>query len=188
MPEMRKITLTSYGDAKVEEPDSFETLDAADNYHLRQPSGGYRAGFARDRRFVYFFDESTSTKHAVRLKACKNPGAFVGPQRRIRARRSERLLREQSHQGRRSETWRLLSRSFSRDVKRAYYGVEPLAEVDLASFDVVEDPRGDEPFESLWARDLHGYFERGVRRSEVEWLQARDEARRRAQRVANRQK
>lgn len=64
-----QIIYTPYGDAKVAHPDTFEVLDDGGNPN-------YPQGYGKDEEFVYFFTSSTDTRHAVRLKACKNPSSF----------------------------------------------------------------------------------------------------------------
>lgn len=64
-----QVIYTPYGDAKVSHPESFEVLDDG-----MSPTGP--RGYARDSEFVYFFTCSTDTRHAVRLKSCKDPSAF----------------------------------------------------------------------------------------------------------------
>lgn len=67
-----QVIYTPYGNAKVAHPESFEALDAGGI-----PEGGfYRQSYGRDAEFVYFFTGSTDTRHAVRLKACKDPKTF----------------------------------------------------------------------------------------------------------------
>lgn len=65
-----QIIYTPYGDAKIAHPETFEILD--DGIGMYGPEG-----YGRDAEFVYFFTYSTETRHAVRLKTCKNPAAFT---------------------------------------------------------------------------------------------------------------
>ena len=64
---------TPYGDAKVAHPASFEALDDGGI----PPEAHFHQSYGRDEEFVYFFDAFTSTRHAVRLRSCKDPKAFV---------------------------------------------------------------------------------------------------------------
>ncbi len=66
-----QVIYTTYGDAKIVHPSTFEALDDGEQYE-----GRYRYSYGRDEEFVYFFTGSTETRHAVKLKACQNPGAF----------------------------------------------------------------------------------------------------------------
>lgn len=65
-----QVIYTPYGDAKIAHPETFETLDNGIGMHGPE-------GYGRDAEFVYFFTYSTETRHAVRLKTCKNPSAFT---------------------------------------------------------------------------------------------------------------
>lgn len=65
-----QVIYTPYGDAKIAHPESFEVLDDG--------MGMYGAeGYGRDTEFLYHFTYFTETRHAVRLRACKNPASFV---------------------------------------------------------------------------------------------------------------
>ncbi len=65
-----QVIYTPYGNAKIAHPETFETLDNGIGMHGPE-------GYGRDAEFVYFFTYSTETRHAVRLKTCKNPAAFT---------------------------------------------------------------------------------------------------------------
>lgn len=65
-----QVIYTPYGNAKIARPETFETLDNGIGVHGSE-------GYGRDAEFVYFFTYSTETRHAVRLKTCKNPAAFT---------------------------------------------------------------------------------------------------------------
>jgi hypothetical protein len=68
-----QVIYTLYGDAKVAHPASFEALDDGGI----PPEAHFHQSYGRDEEFVYFFDAFTSTRHAVRLRSCKDPKAFV---------------------------------------------------------------------------------------------------------------
>ena len=65
-----QVIYTPYGNAKIARPETFEALDNGIGVHGPE-------GYGRDAEFVYFFTYSTETRHAVRLKTCKNPAAFT---------------------------------------------------------------------------------------------------------------
>ncbi len=79
---------TPYGNAKIAHPESFQVLDDGSV----APGEVFPQSYGRDGEFVYFFSGSTDTGQANRLRACKEPGAFV-----------------------------LLSRNYGRDGQRVYY-------------------------------------------------------------------
>ncbi len=65
-----QVIYTPYGDAKIAHPESFEVMDDG--------MGMFGAeGYGRDTEFLYYFTYSTETRHAVRLRACKNPASFA---------------------------------------------------------------------------------------------------------------
>ena len=68
-----QVIYTLYGDAKVAHPASFEALDDGGI----PPEAHFHQSYGRDEEFVYFFDAFPSTRHAVRLRSCKDPKAFV---------------------------------------------------------------------------------------------------------------
>lgn len=168
-----EIILTSYGDAKVEDPATFEALDDGRNSHLNTAS--YAAGFGRDRAFAYFFDESTSTKHAVRLRSCRDVKSFESLSHGYARDASHVYCESNRIKGADPATWTLLNRQFSRDAKAVFYGIEVVPGADLATFAVVDEPGGRERFDSLWAADKGGYFHRGERKTEADFEAARVE-------------
>ncbi|MGB0901619.1 DKNYY domain-containing protein [Halocynthiibacter sp.] len=64
---------TTYGVAKVSDPQSFEAFLPAGPSMYSSGLHGYQCGYGRDAQHAYYFDESTSTKHASVIRACKNP-------------------------------------------------------------------------------------------------------------------
>ncbi len=174
------VILSSYGDAKVDDPATFEVLDAAEHYWMAQrPGGGYRAGFGRDQRFVYYFDESTSSTAAIRMKACKRPATFVVLDH-LFARDDEHVYRESTRiKGADPRSFRVLNRMYARDARRAYFATDRLDGIDLDSFEVAPDPHTGEPRDSEWARDAGGYLHFRDRATEASYRLACDEAARR---------
>ena len=102
---------TPYGNAKIAHPESFEVLDdgsVAEGEVFPQSYG-------RDARFVYFFTGSTDSGQAVRLRACKDPAAFV-----------------------------VLSRNYGRDGQRVYYRETVVKGADPATFTVTAPHDGQD--------------------------------------------
>ena len=177
LSESPSVILTSYGDAKVADPASFEALDDAHNLVYPGSSAGgsgYRGGYGRDSVAVYFFDEGTSTHHAVRLRGCKDPSRFVALAHG-HGKDDRNVYREAAAiRGADPATWTLPSRMYSRDTRAVFYGTTRIADADPATFQVLDTPgRPGTAFESLWARDARGYFERILRRSEAEYQSVR---------------
>ncbi|WP_156121853.1 DKNYY domain-containing protein [Halocynthiibacter namhaensis] len=64
---------TTYGNAKIADPASFEALLPAGPSRYCNSASGYQCGYGRDANQAYYFDEATSTKHASVIRACKAP-------------------------------------------------------------------------------------------------------------------
>jgi len=95
---------TPYGDAKVAHPERFEVLDSGG-----VPEGAvFPQSYGRDGEFVYFFTGSTDTRHAVRVRACKDPASF-----------------------------RVLTWQYARDDSHVYYQGAVVKKADPASFTVL---------------------------------------------------
>ena len=98
-----QVIYTPYGDAKVAHPETFEVLDSGMGQFGPE-------GYGRDREFVYFFTCSTDTPYAVRLRACKNPGAFT-----------------------------LLPDGYAKDDRHVYHAQTVVKKADVQSFAVLGD-------------------------------------------------
>ncbi len=94
---------TPYGDAKIAHPASFQVLDDGS----AAPGEVFPQSYGRDEEFVYFFSGSTDTGKAARLRACKDPAAFV-----------------------------LLSRNYGKDGQRVYYQEWVVKGADPETFQV----------------------------------------------------
>lgn len=137
----RQVIYTPYGDAKVAHPETFEVLDDGTG-----PFGP--EGYGRDEEFVYFFTWSTETRHAVRLKACKNPAAFSVL--------SDAYTKDDQHvylwrkiiKKAIPATFSMLSGGYACDDKHIFWRDQVL-NADKASFRVLEDDR---------AEDRYAYF------------------------------
>ncbi len=98
-----QVIYTPYGDARIAHPETFEVLD--DGIGQFGPEG-----YGRDVEFVYFFTCSTDTTYAVRLRACKNPGAFM-----------------------------LLPDGYAKDDRHVYHAQVVVKKADVKSFAVLGD-------------------------------------------------
>jgi DKNYY family len=67
--------------------------------------------------------------------------------------------------GAKSDSWGMVNRLYSRDAKNVFYLAHKLADVDLASFDVVPGSEEDDVFDSSLAWDCRGTIHRGSRGS-----------------------
>jgi hypothetical protein len=164
----RRVVLTSHGNAKVADPASFKALDSGDAYVFGdEAKQTYRAGFGRDAQFVYFFDESTSTPHAVRLSGCKDPSRFVplgggyGKDDRSIFREATRIA------GTDPSSFRVLGDGYAADQKSAYYGTARIEGADVRTFEVLPPPvSGARP---SWARDAVRYYQHGKAHTKEEY-------------------
>ncbi len=128
-----QVIYTPYGDAKIAHPATFEALDDSEQYE-----GRYRYSYGRDEEFVYFFTGSTETRHAVKLKSCKNPNTFSVL--------SEKYAKDDMHVYREHvvikkanpKTFVVLSSIYARDDKHVYVA-DRMIEADAKTFSVLQD-------------------------------------------------
>jgi len=162
-----EMVLTSYGNAKVKDPKSFEAFDVYGD--------AYKKGYARDKEHLYFFDEGGGTHHARIVKACKNPLTFK-PLYALSEKKSygKGLRWELFGQCERtvyidaasislceSASWQRMGR-FSKDRKNAFYFTYKLKDVDAESFELIPDAEQTETYNTLeksrWAKDKNNYY------------------------------
>ena len=131
----KDVILTTYGNAKVDVPSSFEVLDDGDQfiYKETQPDG-YRAGYGRDNTYVYFFCESTSTPHASKVRAAKDPQSFRSVGRAYGVDEQNVYLEGRRIKLAEASSWQLLERGYSRDDKHVFYYSRVVDGADVASF------------------------------------------------------
>lgn len=126
-----QVIYTPYGDAKIAHPETFETLDDG--------IGKYGAeGYGRDTEFVYFFTYSTETRHAVRLRACKNPAAFVVLTDGYTKDDERVYLWQTTIKKAIPQSFTILGDGYARDDKHIFWR-DRLLKADRASFKVLED-------------------------------------------------
>ena len=119
-----QVIYTPYGDAKIAHPASFEALDNGISCDKQFPYS-----YGRDEEFVYFFTGSTDTKHAVRLKACKNPKTFSVL--------SDKYAKDERHvyyenwvlKQANPDTFTVLKNHYARDDKHVYIGNRIVEEI-----------------------------------------------------------
>jgi hypothetical protein len=153
------IVLTSYGDAKIADPASFEALDDGAN---ALGSAGYAAGYGRDERQVYWFDESTSSKHATVVKGADAAtfttlgGGYGRDAKHV-------YLEGRRAKGAAAASWRRVGHAFSCDGSAVYFLTERVPSADPETFVAVTDDASSR--DVLWGRDRDGYLERTERRT-----------------------
>ncbi|MFV0472850.1 MAG: DKNYY domain-containing protein [Pikeienuella sp.] len=155
---------TLHGPAKIEHPSSFEVLDDG-----LEHSSGCRSGYARDKEFVYFFDEESETRHATRVRACKDPAAFrrIGPSHFTDGRSV--YWRWSKIPGADPDSFQTLGYSYGRDSNSIWIFNLRLEHIDRESFTLIDDPsdilryRKRELELSGWARDKFGLIYCGDR-------------------------
>lgn len=167
-----EMVLTSYGDAKVKDPKSFEVFNVYGN--------SYKKGYARDKYQLYFFDTGGGTSHARIIKACKNPSTF----------KELYAIKEESDvMGEKYESWEIYGQCertvyidatsislcdasswqkmgrFSKDKKNAFYFTYKLKNADVSSFELIPDPEKTDEYNTLeksrWAKDKNHYYHCG---------------------------
>lgn len=165
------VILTTYGDAKVDDPSTFEVLDDGRNTWGGRRVG-YGGGYGRDAESVYYFTEETSTPHAIRLKACADPKSFESLPC-AHGRDAEHVYSEATRIGGADpRTWRMLNCLHSLDARKVFYGTQRIRGADPATFEVLPDPASDSTERSLWGRDARSYFERHEPRTAEAYLAA----------------
>lgn len=154
----RASIFTPYGDAKVEDPESFEVLDEGDSFIFHDPSRpGYRAGFGRDLQAVYFFDESVDTKHAKRVKGAV-PQSFLSLGMAYGTDGHSVYVEHRRLKGADSATFHRISHWFWADRATVFCGGAALAGVRPSEFEVID--LGGGSWFSQWGRVGDRYFER----------------------------
>lgn len=145
--------LTTYGDAKVKAPESFEV------FKIYKGVGEYARGYARDKFHVYFFDEATSITHATIVKACKAPETFkelfVHDEYVYGICERTVYINGVSISMPQAETWNFLGH-YSKDKKRVYYHTYKVDQADPNSFEVILDPEENEYNSSIKRKRYYG--------------------------------
>lgn len=115
---------TPYGNGKIAHPESFRVLDDGSV----APGEVFPQSYGRDEEFVYFFSGSTDCGHAYRLRACKDPAAFVVLSRNYGRDEGRVYYREITVKGADPATFQVTGPHDGRDKKRLYHAglaVEP---------------------------------------------------------------
>lgn len=161
-----EIILTRYGKAKIEHPKTFKVLDDG-----LMPSpfssqiDGYRCGYAIDKEFAYYFDESTSTEHAVRIRACKNPSKLQSLGFGFAKDEKNVFLEGKKITKAKPDTFKILNRNYTTDGKHIFYHRDVVDNVDMESFEILPTksyPNSPDPIlNSSWAKDKNHYYRLG---------------------------
>ncbi len=161
-----EVILTRYGKAKVENPKTFKVLD---NGLMPSPLSseidGYKCGYAIDNEVAYYFDESTSTQHAIKIKACKNPSELKSLGFGFAKDDKSVFLEGKKITKAKPDTFKILNRNYSTDGKNIFYHREVLDNADLESFEILPTrlyQRSPDPIlNSSWAKDKNNFYEIG---------------------------
>lgn len=160
------IILTRYGKAKVENPKTFKVLDKGLMPSLFSSEiDGYKCGYAIDNQFAYYFDESTSTQHAIKIRACKNPislrslGFGYAKDDKNVYLEGKKVIKAKPN------TFSIINRNYSTDGKNLFYHQRIIEDIDLKTFEILPTqsyPKSpDKIINSPWAKDKNNYFEMG---------------------------
>lgn len=160
---------TNYGPGKIDDPASFEVLDAGlpSLYSDSTSEDGYHCSYARDKDSAYFFCESTSTKHALKIRACKSPetlqsldGPFAKDAKNV-------YLEGRKIPKADAASFELINGLYGRDKNGIWYLDTLMDKADPDSFEILDDPgqvgfgRKETKYGSQWARDKNLTFNRG---------------------------
>ena len=130
-----QIIYTTYDDAKIEHPETFEALDDGDfNF-----SNTYRESYGRDEEFAYFFTEATETAKAVRIKACHNPKAFEVLKNGYAKDDKNVYWEGVKLKKANPDTFVVLDFGYGKDNKYVYIGDRLINEADSATFKVMSE-------------------------------------------------
>lgn len=169
---------TPYGKAKVDDPESFETIDIEgspmQNSKNREPNiqpftRGFYCAYGRDKTAGYFFTENSSTKHAIKLRGCKSPEKLVSLGFGFAKDDAKIYFEGKSFKGPDPATFEVLNAQYRQDKSGIWYGDRHVADIDPATFVLVAAPedlemgRIDTTFSS-WCKDAAGYLGFGHRK------------------------
>lgn len=143
-----QVIYTPYGDAKIAHPASFEALDSGVPQGKRQ----FPYSYGRDEEFVYFFTCSTDTRHAVKLKACRNPRIFSVLSGKYGVDDLHVYYGEVVVKKADPNTFAVLTDGYARDHRHVYIG-NRLLEADANTFTVLREG---------YAADCKQWFFRGT--------------------------
>lgn len=148
-----KTVITSYGNAKVTDPQSFVVLD--DGHQDITDNECVVSGYARDEANGYWFTNSTSSKHAMVIRACKQPASLESLGNGFARDCDHVYLEGVRIPAADPQTWQRINRLYSRDAKHVFYLTRKL-EADPDTFQALESFN---PLESsYWGRDRTNYY------------------------------
>ena len=158
-----KIIVTRYGKAKVEDPPSFSVCDDGQTPSpFSSEIDGYRCGYAVDKQGAYYFDESTSTQHALKIKSCKNPKALTSLKFSYAKDDKNVYMEGRKIQKANPDSFRIINRGYSTDGNHIFFHRYIVEGADLNSFEIlptVSYPQSPDPIlNSVWAKDKTRYF------------------------------
>ncbi|MEN5202925.1 DKNYY domain-containing protein [Stenotrophomonas sp. TWI700] len=148
-----KTVITLYGNAKVTDPQSFVVLD--DGHQDITDNECVISGYARDKANGYWFTNSTSSKHAMVIRACKQPASLESLGNGFARDCDHVYLEGVRIPAADPQTWQRINRLYSRDAKHVFYLTRKL-EADPDTFQALES---FDPLESsYWGRDRTNYY------------------------------
>lgn len=159
--------LTAYGNAKAENPATFKVLDdGLTPSQFASQNNGYKCSYAVDSQFAYYFDTATDTRHATRIKACKNPQTLESLGFAYAKDDKNVYFAGKKINKANPKTFSLINRHYSTDGKHLFHHNNMIDKADLASFEILptiaEENSPDPILNSHWAKDKNHYFEHGM--------------------------
>lgn len=149
-----QTVITSYGNAKVVDPSTFVVLD--DGNQDLGTVDRVVSGYARDACQGYWFTNSTDSRHAMVIRACKHPASLESLGKGVARDHDHVYLEGARIPSADPHTWRPINRLYSRDAKHLFYLTRKLVGADPDTFKVLEsrDPLDT----SYWSRDKTGHY------------------------------
>ena len=136
---------TNYGPAKVEDPASFQPVDPGHtSLHGSGGADGDRCGYGRDASAGYFFCESTSGKHAVKLRGCRSPQTLEALGQSYARDEDKVYLEGRSIKGADPASFTRIGTYHARDRSGIWYLDERIEGADPDTFELLDDS---------WSRD-----------------------------------
>lgn len=145
----KKTILTPQGDAKVQDPTTFSVLNA---------NNGDSTGYAKDGCFAYFYDTYSSTAHATRIRACKDPSTFSAINHEYGKDDRNVYYHSTKVPKAHAATFEMINSEYAKDQQRVYRSASEISGADVASFEIINDDYSKDK-QSVY---YHGYLIKGA--------------------------
>jgi len=154
--------MTEYGNAKIDDPDTFEAVDDGLPSLYSTDAYGYLCSYARDGQNAYFFCGSTSTTKAIKVRACKTPETLVSLGHSFARDDRNVYLEATTIKGADPRTFELINSSYWRDAKGIGHMERRMPNADPQTFQPIDHYRKGrlqkKAAYSVMARDKNYFF------------------------------